>query len=103
MPKRSRRFSQNAETSVAAEPNASSPSKSRCKMVNLQREFQNLQRDFLLARKMQEKRANLQRDFKVFFNEFWMDFFSQNAETSVAAEPNATANNQNFIKKIIFF
>ena len=37
MPKRSRRFSQNAETSVAAEPNASSRSKSRCKMVNLQR------------------------------------------------------------------
>ena len=32
-----------------------------------------------------------------------MDFFSQNAETSVAAEPNASANNQNFIKKIIFF
>ena len=32
-----------------------------------------------------------------------MDFFNQNAETSVAAEPNASANNQNFIKKIIFF
>ena len=71
--------------------------------MNLQREFQNLQREFLLPRKMQEKCKNLQRDFKVFFNEFWMDFFSQNAETSVAAEPNATANNQNFIKKIIFF
>ena len=103
MPKRSRRFSQNAETSVAAEPNASSTSKSRCKMVNLQREFQNLQRDLKPFWKMQEKIQNLQRDFKVFFYGFWIDFFSQNAETSVAAEPNASANNQNFIKKIIFF
>ena len=63
-------FSQNAETSVAAEPNAI---KSRCKIhkfVNLQREFQNLQREFLLPAKMQEKRQNLQRDFKVFFYGF---------------------------------
>ena len=96
-------FNQNAETSVAAEPNAI---KSRCKIhnfVNLQREFQNLQREFSLPAKMREKHQNLQRDFKVFFYGFRMDFFNQNAETSVAAEPNASANNQNFIKKIIFF
>ena len=71
------------------EPNAI---KSRCKIhkfVNLQREFQNLQREFSLPAKMQEKHKNLQRDFKVFFYGFRMDFFNQNAETSVAAEPNA--------------
>ena len=88
---------------MAAEPNAI---KSRCKIhkfVNLQREFQNLQRDFLLPAKMQEKIQNLQRDFKVFFYGFWIDFFSKNAETSVATEWQQTPKNQNFIKKIIFF